>query len=1101
MAQFYVSHAYEDRGFANTLIAWLKKHAFSSGVSTFVKTPRFTDNQNHPTQAVNAIRQSDAVVMLCSKNWAACKQCYAEYVAAQAAGKFVIALMIKKAGQDLALAPDIPRFTIDKVGHDLADLIGVLTAFERADPQSYEWTPGRRPYPGVRAFNCDEAGVFFGRNSDIQIVVARISAQLLRETNDMTILVGPTGSGVSSLLSAGVLPALARNSADNFILPVMRPRVRPIDALAVSIATAMNTPDNWRRWSDRLTRATSDDLAGFIERCVAELREHAANPNARILLPVDQLEELFEVSEPEQARSFEAFIAVASASDLGIHVVSTLGSGQVRTFKRSRLGVCNWKPITIEPIPLERYSELIREPAQRAGLDIEDDLVQRIVADAAELEEDRLSLVAYLLRLFWRLESPFGRFSHDLYDRLSNGDLEMPTLQAAIAVGAELAIEDAEAGFEARQSVGPMLANLAVRWDVHSNPVRTPFALEEVPREQIEVLDRMEQAGLVSKVKVGEQHLGEISSDALFRRWPRLERLLRAQSEGPDIVVSHCREVSCVVLQPETETVSPKGLWHRAGSLLSESMTGALCVLVGLVAMGSLQTDGPRDESGPHIVASLASPIDYLAPAPSAPQRGETDNPVTEPAGGKAQAPEAFADMKPPHTTAQQMLGPVLQPPILPSDVLLKIMLSDPPQASGAQSAQRTMEDGSGQTSPVELPDLLELVRTQPASENGTTQMLLALEALLHPKASLLTGQQGTRLRQVIQENLERHLQPRSFRTHDGRVFAASFSPTGKFLAAASKDGVARLWNVESGAEIGAFDSHTAEIYGVAYSRDGSRLVTTSRDRTARIWSTKSGAENTVLKGHKGAVYRASFGLDGTQVVTASADGLAIIWDTQSGEKLRALKGHLGPVWSAVYSDTGGEVLTTSKDRTARIWSTETGHLVRKLEGHKADVVTGSFSPDGKKIATGSRDGSVIIWEASTGRRITELLAHSATVFSARFSNDGMFLVTASFDGTARIWELATGRKTADFNSSGGEMRHAELTSDGRFLRTVSDDGTVSIWPVTLTTNRLLDDVLRATKGCLSTKERRALNLPDDMPWWCQLSSASPNYDVARTEQ
>ncbi|MGI9387101.1 MAG: hypothetical protein ACR2OX_06695, partial [Methyloligellaceae bacterium] len=188
------------------MISWLGKHAFAPGLSTFVRTPRFDDNQNHATQAVKAIQESDAVVMLCSKAWAECKQCYAEYVAAQASGKFIVALIIKKGARDLNLAPDIPRFIVDKVGGDLTDMISVLSAFERADSYCYDWPSDRRPYPGIRAFNADEAGVFFGRDNDIQNVVARISARLVDKAHRLTILVGPTGSGVSSLLSAGVLP-------------------------------------------------------------------------------------------------------------------------------------------------------------------------------------------------------------------------------------------------------------------------------------------------------------------------------------------------------------------------------------------------------------------------------------------------------------------------------------------------------------------------------------------------------------------------------------------------------------------------------------------------------------------------------------------------------------------------------------------------------------------------------------------------------------------------------------------------------------------------------------------------------------------------------
>ena len=1154
MAQFYVSHAYKDRGFANTLISWLAEHAFSSGLSTFVRTPRHAGNRNHPTQAIKAIQESDAVVMLCSPAWAACKQCYAEYVAAQASGKFLVALVIKKPARKLTLAPGIPRFVVDDVGRDLSNLVSVLSAFERADPYCYDWTPDRSPYPGVRAFNPDEAGVFFGRNNDIQYVVAKISAQLESEANCLTILVGPTGSGVSSLLSAGVIPALARNAADNFILPAVRPRLRPVDSLAVSIASALGAPDTWRRWSDRFTRAAADDLGEFVATCVDELREHAGNPDARLLIPIDQLEELFEVSDPVQTRTFEAFIAVISASDAPVHVIATLGAEHVKTFKKSRLGVCEWRPMTIEPIPLERYGELVRGPAQRAGIFIEDALVERILADAAEITEDRLSLVAYLLRLFWRLESPFGHFSQGLYERFNNGDLEMPTLEAAIALGAELAVDDADATFQSRQTIGPALVNLAVRWDVNSRPVRTPFTLEEVPRDKIEVLNRLQDAGLAAKVRVGDQHLVEVTSPALFRHWPRLERLLRAQSEGPDIVMSHCREVLCVPAPGQTRSIRSRLLTGSA-IVLDDAMSATVCLLAILMTIAPIWQGDLRDETGSRSGGLSASLIENLPPVPPALQQDENTKQAITPAAIATAAHETharisrladtapakvataaheihawisrLADTAPAHEEATPVhaetasandktaahesytgmsrlaaaIQPARQPAILPAILLSEMKRLKPPSISPAGGAGQPSAKDVDEVSAAQLPELLEIIHRQPSSSRATTHMLIALEALLHPKAALLTGQQRSMLRQLIQRRLKPHFKPRSFPIRHGRLFAATFSPSGKHIASASSDGVARLWNADSGVETNAFMGHKGAIYGVAYSRDGSKLVTSSQDRTARIWNTDASGNTIVLKGHKGAVYRASFSPAAERVVTASADGSAIIWDVNAARQLEILKGHDGAVWSASFSPDGKRILTTSKDKTARIWRSDTGQPVTRLVGHKADVVAGVFSPDGNKVATGSRDGSVRIWDSRSGHETANLLGHAATVFSTRFSGDGLFLITASFDGTAKIWELATGQIVADFRTDGSEMRNAELTSDGQFLRTVTGDGTVAKWPVALTPEQLLENVLRATNGCLSATERGALDLSANSPWWCRLSRRNSNFDVARTKQ
>ena len=113
---------------------------------------------------------------------------------------------------------------------------------------------------------------------------------------------------------------------------------------------------------------------------------------------------------------------------------------------------------------------------------------------------------------------------------------------------------------------------------------------------------------------------------------------------------------------------------------------------------------------------------------------------------------------------------------------------------------------------------------------------------------------------------------------HMSSVRAAAFSPDGKKVVTASRDGIVRIWDAESGRELQRLTGHAGWVNSAAFSPDGEKIVTGSGDCTARIWDAESGIELRKLTGHAGTVNFAAFSPDGKKVVTASVDSTARIW-------------------------------------------------------------------------------------------------------------------------------------------------------------------------------------------------------------------------------
>jgi WD40 repeat protein len=281
---------------------------------------------------------------------------------------------------------------------------------------------------------------------------------------------------------------------------------------------------------------------------------------------------------------------------------------------------------------------------------------------------------------------------------------------------------------------------------------------------------------------------------------------------------------------------------------------------------------------------------------------------------------------------------------------------------------------------------------------------------------------------------------------HRGEVVSAAYSPDGAFIVTASADKTARIWDAHTGAQLKALSGHDGVVYSAAYSPDGARIVTASTDKTARIWDARTGARLTVLSGHGDVVFSAAYSPDGTRIVSSSYDKTARIWDARSGAQLAILYGHDGFVESAVYSPDGARIVTASRDKTARIWDARTGAQLATLSGHNGFVGSAVYSPDGTRIVTASRDRTVRIWDARTGAQLAVLSGHDSFVNSAASSPDGTRIVTSSSDKTARIWDARTGAQLAVLSGHDSFVECAVYSPDGTRIVTASTDRTARIW-------------------------------------------------------
>jgi len=259
-----------------------------------------------------------------------------------------------------------------------------------------------------------------------------------------------------------------------------------------------------------------------------------------------------------------------------------------------------------------------------------------------------------------------------------------------------------------------------------------------------------------------------------------------------------------------------------------------------------------------------------------------------------------------------------------------------------------------------------------------------------------------------------------------------------------SYDGSLRVWNSESGAQIGDdWRDGESAVIALALSPDGKKVASGSGDGAVRLWDMETSKVITKWTGHVGSVKSLCWNRDGERVVSGSFDGTARVWDVKSGEVI------LGPlhtgydVDAVVYSPDNSMiatgVVTFPEKDYIRIWDEKTGELIINLRGHQYTVTCLAWSADGRMLFSGSLGDSIKMWNTTTWQPIANF-NHASSALAIAISPNGCFLASALFDGTARLWSIEDGQPIGSPVQHPKSVSCLSFSANGNILATGCSD-------------------------------------------------------------
>jgi WD40 repeat protein/serine/threonine protein kinase len=910
------------------------------------------------------------------------------------------------------------------------------------------------PYKGLRAYSEADADLFFGREKSTRMLIERLN------NSQMLCIIGPSGSGKSSLAKAGLIPAVRRGAipgSESWYITEMLPGAHPFEELEAALLRVAASP------KALLLDQLKMDERGLIRAAKRILPQD----DGGLLLLIDQFEELFTLVDDEKRRGLFLDNLQAAAKDprSRIHIILVLRADfydQPLHYQSFGELLHNNTSVVLPP-SREELSQVISSPAESVGVDVEESLLATMIADVQN-QPGVFPLLQYTLTELFNCRDN-NRMTLSSYESIGGVSGSLGRRAEAIYLGLDPSQQ------VLTQQLFLRLVNISeATEDTRRRALRSELMSIRLKYESIsvdavnQIIDLFGQYRLLTfNHQVGTREpTVEVAHEALLSEWTRLRTWL-AQSRDD--------------LYQQRRLRSLASEWKMAdksdGYLLRRSR---LDQIAGWAASSELAlTENEWEFLNTSLGARTAR---QEAEEKRRQQELETIQQLAEAQAKRAEEQENAAKML--RRRAYYLLGALGVAAFL---AIMALILGGQASRNAAAAAEQARLATSRELAMAALNEI---------DVDPERSTLLAIQAL----STTYTTEAEEALHQAVQ-NMRI---TQRFEGHQAYLNNIVYNMDGSRLATTSGDGSARIWDRKTGQQLTSINSGSAEFHSIAFHPNDQIIATGDSAGFVKLWDAESGQELesfslTKVYGEEGeiiegsgdeiTVIAVSFSPDGKRLVGGNFGGTIKIWDVISGDvivlpaqpQLTSLVYHpdgahlaaahgLYPgfvslleissgeqiykqeagnaVSGLAFSPDGNRLASTGLDGNLIIWDSFSGEiLVSKAIG--GEFYTPAFDPHGHRLIVAHPNGTAIILGASTLDEILTLRGHTASVNSVAFSPDGEYAATASSDGTALEWRLGPSSEMLTIRGNDGFLRVA-YHPNGEQVATTSVTGKVSVW-------------------------------------------------------
>ncbi|MFE9250998.1 AAA family ATPase [Streptomyces sp. NPDC007088] len=932
------------------------------------------------------------------------------------------------------------------------------------------------PYRGLSSYRQKDAQWFFGRERSTATLIGLLRAA--EATGGLVMLVGASGAGKSSLLNAGLVPALRKGALE---LEGEDARDRPVlqlvpggDPLAELTGRVPELGDVSPAVRGSLSGVSgTPPFAREVRQAVASWTRRATTSGARPVIIVDQFEELFTLCPDEADR--QVFIrllhAVSSPGDDGEQAPALVVVGIRADFYERCLGypelaeALERRHTVLGPLTAADLRKAVTGPAKAVGLELEPGLAELIVREVTfdgprgAHDAGVLPLLSHALLATWQRRRS-GRLTLAGY-RAAGG------IQGAVAATAERAwsVLDPAARVAARQFLLRLVRLGEDTQATRRRETRRQLVEESAdPAKTEQSLEALVRARLVTL----DAETVEITHEALLHAWPRLrgwidedknDHLLRQRLEEDGRAWEESGRDSALLYRGSrldharawVRSADDTGLTRvAAGFLAASAKLRRRTVLLGRSAVSALVVLAMLAVTAAVIAWEQRNDAVFQQVVAEADRAADSDPSLS------AQLDLVAHRLRPDDEDTRNRLlsivnAPLASPLLGHTGAVYLTSFSPDGQVLATASYDRT----------VRLWDVSDPNLPHPLGSPLTGHRSWVSTAVFSPDGTTLASASDDGTIRLWDVRDARH--PRALGApvpgHGGAIYLLAFSPDGRTLASADEDHTVGLWNVDEPRRpkaLGRLTGHTAAVRSVAFSPDGRTLAAGGDDGTIRLWDTadprRPKPAGPRLTGHTGTVHSVAFAPGGRTLASGGTDRTVRLWDVADPRRAKALgaplTGHTGPIWSVAFNSAGTMLADGSADSKASLWNvSDPAHpsqVGEPLAGGSGEMYAIGFSPDGRTLATGSGDNKVRLWSVPTSDVIGRIGA---------FRPDAKVLATAAGDDKVRLWRVARPSRPValgePFTPGSGAPRSLVFSPDGRTLAVLTGTHAVRLWNVT----------------------------------------------------